>query len=427
MREIEVSKCGYEDGYTAGEKVRGRWERPRLSRVEFWVKAAEELEFQAPRRGYEKFGRPDVVKNLKKWTQEDALEYAAWLHERKMRSLPDLSVFPELRGIDQYLDDEARGFADGAQIDIRDVYLGRYWKVMLWHACGFPPGLGRPPINCTEAVMVGCPGGTVIAHGWDDQMAWYTPESFPPSPPEPKVTVVSEAPVSPVRGYRWWGGLNEKGLAISCGGGAEYEYEEPLDESFFPVPWGDMLMASCATVEEGLELLTRYKEYWGPCNNMLVDANGDWALIEKSRHDLHAARGRGGFAVTTYGGCDSEPMRRLTDTSTVLYRFYQKRVAKMREIGAAAEKAGRLGMEALWETVLHHDPEAPGCVHFDNRPPGLGLVCFGCSGREYRVEEDGAVRGRLHQRYLLWEGDKITWACQVEPAVVEEFVIPTAG
>lgn len=422
MRVIQISKSGYEDGYRAGEKVRGRWERPRTTRLECWVAVVEEVE----PLGFN-WGAPNASENIRKWTQEDAFEYAAWLHKEKMSSLPDLTVFPELRGMDQYLDDEARGFADGAQIDIREVYLNRYWGTVMWHACGAAPGRGRPLGECTEVVMVGCPGGTVVGKGWDDTLLWYTPKSFPLGPPSREVTVVSEAPASPVRGYRSWGYVNEKGLAIDCGGGAEYQYEAPRDETLFPAPWGDILMASCATVDEAVALSTRYKEYWGPCNSMVVDANGDWALIEKSRHDLHVRRGKDGFAVTTYGGCDSEPMRRLTDTSTGVHRFYERRLARMREIGAAAESAGRLGIEALWEMVLHHDPEAPGCVHADTRPVGVALVCCGCFGTEYRVEDDGTVRGSRYEKTLRWDGEEIAWACGVEPILTSQFVIPAAG
>jgi hypothetical protein len=274
--------------------------------------------------------------------------------------------------------------------------------------------------------MFGCPGGTVVGKGWDDEFAWYGPGSFrrPSKPSSSAVNIIRQQSGGSVRGYLSAGLINEKGLSFDCGGGADYEYEPPSDVTLFPAPVREILMVSCATVDEAVELLTRYRGYWGQRNSVVVDANGDWALIEKSRHGIHATRGHNGFVVTTYGGCDSEPMRRLTDTTSDLFRFYQKRLAKMREIGAAAESAGRLGIEALWDMVLHHDPEAPGCVHKDTRPMGIAMVFFGCFGTEYRVEDDGSVHGRQHRRTIIWEGDEITWACKAEPVVSGEFIIP---
>ena len=67
MRDIEAPKCGHEDGYRAGENVRGRWERPRTARVECWVAVVEELE----PLGFN-WGVPNARENIRKWTQEDA-------------------------------------------------------------------------------------------------------------------------------------------------------------------------------------------------------------------------------------------------------------------------------------------------------------------------------------------------------------------
>ena len=78
----------------------------------------------------------EVLADMERLTQEDLLAHAAALHIEKMGALPDLHVFPELEGMDCYLDEQARGFAAGAEIDVREVFLARYWKEMFFYFCG---------------------------------------------------------------------------------------------------------------------------------------------------------------------------------------------------------------------------------------------------------------------------------------------------
>ena len=123
MLHFDVSKNGYEEGLEAGKKVAGKYKDSFTARLENWRGAFEEAPtFVAKTRD------PEVIReHFRKVTWEDILAFAGDLHGRKMAALPDLERFPELRGEDEYQTSYAKGFAEGAGIDIRRIYVDRYW------------------------------------------------------------------------------------------------------------------------------------------------------------------------------------------------------------------------------------------------------------------------------------------------------------
>ena len=363
------------------------------TRLEKWREAV--VECPTVHAGSRPLG--EALVDLYRLTQDDLLSHAAVLHRRKMDALPDLGRFPELKGMDQYLDEKARGFAQAAGIDVREVFLERYWKEILFYVLR----VGRlSPESCSEFFFPDTPNGPLMGQGWDDTMAWYTDNPFPLPPPQPReAPTTTIPPQSQDRGYRYCPTGNEMGLCVATGGGANYEYEEQRGEAIFPVPMSDLVMRCCATTLEAVEMMTRYNNYWGPCNCIVGDAQGRGALIEKSKYH-HAVRMTDrNVLITTYGGCEDEDMRRLTDTSTPLFNYYKRRLRVMKGIVAAAE--GRLDLEVFWRALLHHDPLAPGCQHRESLPPGVELITFGgfallpAEGRHFRrtiARENGGLR-----------------------------------
>ena len=145
MNLVKAPGNGYEEGLDAGKGVAGNWKPGSTSRL-------------------------------------DLLAHAAALHIEKMGALPDLHVFPELEGMDRYLDEQARGFAAGAEIDVREVFLARYWKEMFFYFCG---GGSLAADHCSEFWFPHTPNGPLLGKGWDDVMTWYGDNPFPVPPAHP--------------------------------------------------------------------------------------------------------------------------------------------------------------------------------------------------------------------------------------------------
>ena len=229
----------------------------------------------------------EVLADMERLTQEDLLAHAAALHIEKMGALPDLHVFPELEGMDCYLDEQARGFAAGAEIDVREVFLARYWKEMFFYFCG---GGSLAADHCSEFWFPHTPNGPLLGKGWDDVMTWYGDNPFPVPPAHPGEPPVQKIPPQDKsRGFRRSGTVNEMGLCLDNSGGASYEYEEKSDKTLFPVPVNELVLSCCATTLEAVEMLTRYNIYWGPCNLVAGDGQGMGGALREVELELRPA------------------------------------------------------------------------------------------------------------------------------------------
>ena len=85
-------------------------------------------------------------------------------------------------------------------------------------------------------------------------------------------------------GYDNWspqGGMNDQGLFFDYFSVKKLEIKQSREKPPFPGPPTDTMMAKCATVEDVLELYSKYYFKWNPKIQMfVVDKNGDSAIIE---------------------------------------------------------------------------------------------------------------------------------------------------
>ena len=224
MNTVQITNDGHANGVRQGRSM-NPWMISRLTEPTRWVECLQQAGDY-----YSCLPKENLIASLKQWSRDDALAYAQWLHRQQIDALPDLARFPELRGMDQYLDDEVRGIAEGAETTVAEVCLNRYWREVLWHACGQPPQ--RPTANCSEIVLFDAAGDPIIGKGWDDIHTWYDPKDFqlPPSTFEMSLTQQMQG-----RGYSSVGPVNEKGVAWEQGGGPLYVELWP-DDIRFPCP-----------------------------------------------------------------------------------------------------------------------------------------------------------------------------------------------
>ena len=405
MKTIAPAANGYEDGLGVGEQVAGRWQPAVTTRLEKWKEALRE----APNRN---LGHLDTTTGMAIFdglSREDLLARAADLHRRKMDAFPGIERFPEIAGMDQYLDDRHRGFADGAGIDVREAYLEIYWKEMFFDYLA-PRRAGQWEA-CSECWLPRTDRGPLLGNGRDDIATWYTDEpmgqDWPPPLQPPALASTVAVPAGPAGdGYRRYGQVNEAGLCLETGGGALYEFEVKREEEYFPAPVLDLVLRCCSTTIEAVEMLTRYNLHWGGCNLVVGDTSGMGALIEKSKYHYAVRMSDRNVLVSTYGGCDDPDMRRLCDTANPYFRYYERRVGIMRQILDAAVAAGVPTIDDFWASMLHHDEAAGGCQHRDCMPPGVEL--FTHAGTAILPEE-----GRRLSRSIATEKGEVRYPCSV--------------
>jgi hypothetical protein len=195
MRIVTLYRSGYRNGYREGEAVCGRWQPPAGSFAAVWQQQiAEEADC---RGGWDDELRATQAR-LDRWTPEASLRCAEEVHAHRLGHLPDLSRYPELRGMDQYLDDYYHGYADGADISFPEALLQTYWYDVKALAMGRAAGNLRTPAQegCSELIMARTPYGPIVGQGCDDWPPQYPPDAFTaplrPSPPEEPVLYVYE-------------------------------------------------------------------------------------------------------------------------------------------------------------------------------------------------------------------------------------------
>ena len=407
MNQIKPHENGYANGLEAGRAVAGQWQPSSTSRLVYWIEAIKE----APTIVCEDRDFAEAMRDLQRLRQDDLLVFAADLHRRKMDALPDLKTFPELAGMDQYLDEQAKGYAAGAGIDVREVLLGRYCEEIY---LDIARGHGQTMVHCSEFWFPDTPNGPLLGKGWDDVMSWYLDDPFPLPPVDPGESPIDEIPPQDEGlGYRCGSAGNEVGLSINNGGGAVYEYEKVRDEVLFPVPVNELVLRTCATVYEAVEMLIRYNEYWGPCNLVVGDATCNGALFEKSRYSYALRMSSRNVLIATYGGCEDADMRALCDTDTALFKYYERRLQVMKRIVAEAEAGGGLDLDVYWRAILHHDEEAPGCTHLETKPAGIELFTFGAFAHLPREQRS------ISKTIARVDGD-LRYGCEV-PAVERRY------
>jgi hypothetical protein len=85
-------------------------------------------------------------------------------------------------------------------------------------------------------------------------------------------------------GYDNWspqGGMNDQGLFFDYFSVPKLKIKQSREKPRFPGPFTDTIMAKCATVDDVLEMLSKYHIEWNPKIQMfVVDKTGDSAIIE---------------------------------------------------------------------------------------------------------------------------------------------------
>jgi hypothetical protein len=248
----------YTRGRAAGERARAGYPMARLMRETF----------EQTHQTYPAAAHLDLAAELVRLDRE------------RMANPPDLVKYPETRGLPDLVREERRGFADGygageLELAYHFTWTFFYSRRILTRYVGTAPAAGE----CSAAYIAESrEGGPLYGRNWD-----VTPTAWAQSLLEPPRQSPDETDKLVAKG-------------VSCN---LFLDEEPSE--IFPVnPWA-LMPPECRTVDDAVEFLSRYREFWGPGNTILWDAGRGSVAIEKANVRMGVRRStRGASAV---GAC----------------------------------------------------------------------------------------------------------------------------
>jgi len=308
------------------------------------------------------------------WPREVVLERVTAFHQERIAALPDLTVYPELRGADEALVERYRGMAD-AGLPEDTIVLSEtlnFWRdTRLLEETGKAFHAVALPEKCRVVYVPDSDEGALHAKNVDDPLTYWAPR-----PP------FGANPAWPCRHPLWFDGVGS-GLHI-----------DEIPPEIFPVSAIALCQEHCTTVSAAREFLIRYNYFWSSQNLLVHDTHGNSVAFEKT-HCRVATRGpnaQGINFITGMGALDPEirdfqhHMRQQylaqigADWDGPDGRFWKICQGKwdnmVRYIAELSEDPTAAGLMALMEK---RDPTGPMCLtgqkcHPDEAAPGCTLV-----------------------------------------------------
>lgn len=207
--------------------------------------------------------------NMPGTSRDEVIETLATCNAQRLAAVPDLDVYPELRGMDRLIDARWRGVRDGAGLS--DAQSAAMCNATFYYHRYLTDPSKKQAAKCSAVFFADSDRGPLFAKNLDS------------NPDEP-------------HGLPDWPALNEHLIA---GGVSSGVYCDETSPEIFPAPVNDMVGRYCRTTDEAVEMYTRYNYFWGPGNFMVADRSGDVAIMEKSACRIAVRRVEGGFAHVT--------------------------------------------------------------------------------------------------------------------------------
>jgi hypothetical protein len=185
--------------------------------------------------------------------KEEILRRVAAFSEQRLAAAPDPFKYPETRGLRDLLLSGQAGRVAGAELNPEQAILDAGANVF-YHKMLMSGRYQRETAQCSYVYFGDSDHGPLLANNLDS------------SPNEPFLPPT-------------WPMLNENLIFGTVSSGVFGDEESP---ELFPVPVPKLVARYARTTMEAVEILQRYKDFWGPCNALLVDREHRLAMIEKT-------------------------------------------------------------------------------------------------------------------------------------------------
>lgn len=207
--------------------------------------------------------------NMPGETRESIGRLLADTYRKRLAAVPDLAVYPELRGMPEFLEAAWRGAQAGAEMDDAQA-AANVMTLWLLHR-EFYNKLTPEPAHCSSVYFHTSDHGALMGVNLDT-----TPDE-PYLPPQ-------------------WPLTNEH---LVIGGVSSGVFLDEISPEIFPAPVFAILERYCRSAEEAVEVLSRYNHFWGPGNLIVADRKGHVAMIEKSACRMGVRWSHDGFGYVT--------------------------------------------------------------------------------------------------------------------------------
>ena len=218
--------------------------------------------------------RGDIYKNLDhniQWAriaymgvaEVDLRQELLRFSRERMASDPDLAKYPECRGMRELVEAQREGFATVVDDPVAvAAHFDWYWFCSRRLNTRFV-GKSPQPSRCTSIWFPDTKeGGPICASNLDDVLFRYGKDSHRP----------------PATGGRDW-----RITEITCVGGVSAAVlcdEEP--DCLFPVHLDWIMPDDIKDLREHMAFMERYREFWGPGNQLWVDPDMNFVAVEKA-------------------------------------------------------------------------------------------------------------------------------------------------
>jgi hypothetical protein len=287
-------------------------------------------------------------------TRESIGRVLAEHNRKRLAATPDLTTYPELRGLREFIAAGWRGTRDGAEMD--EAQAAAAADGLNYMHREFYAKLTPSPACCSVVYYHASDHGALLGVNLDTDI------HEPYGPPE-------------------WPLHNEH---LVCGGVSSGVFLDEVSPEIFPAPVFTLMERYSRTAEEAVELLTRYKLFWGPGNFLVADRKGRVAMIEKSACRIGVRWSHDGFGFVTAMTAEHPEMhayledrrqaslapRGLTApcADTRYWALQDTRRAIMNRLLDAARKAPTL--ESLRALMQYRGPDGMVCDNGDVLSPG---------------------------------------------------------
>ena len=327
-------------------------------------------------------GSEEELERIGRWTDRDILEAVDQIHRERLEQNFSADRYPELRGLAQFEDAEAKGIADVVGTDYRRVLFCKDEYRRLIHVLV----QGSAPADqgcCTTALFKDSPVGPIIGRNMDSG-----PGSLPglQAYGEPvRFRLPEEMGISYLAGALC---LNEAGLVVQ---GSSIAYPNEPTSARFWVSLQQLMVRFCRNVREALDLIDRYCELSGPTNLLILDAEGESVAVEKSHTDYALRRtdspwlfATDGIAVepataALQGSNVAEGPHEADEGATVAprasataYAFHRHRFHRLVQL--LERESSNPGFDAMGRVMRDHDETSPICKHGDRMPSHYPLA-----------------------------------------------------
>ena len=301
-------------------------------------------------------------------------------NRRRLEAVPDPSLYPELRGMRELIEAEWRGIRDGAGLspDQWAVHCDGGFYGHRYIAAGRKP----PPARCSYVFFPRSDRGPILANNLDS------------SPDEPF-------------GAPGWPAMSEHLITGGVSSGIWFDEESP---EIFPAPVSRLVARYCRNTDEAVEMYERYNLFWGPGNLIVIDRDGNVAMIEKSACRIGVRRSPDGFGFITAMTAEEPGMNAfLADRRS--YSLKARGLAP--DCDDAAYWAGADRRRGLMNELLDEARENPTLEKLRRfiqfRDPRRGLVCYNGDPLPGGKPMEHTIRTTI---WLLREGRAMWWAIE---------------